>query len=96
MSISTWIINKFAAPLVPILVQTYKVAIAIDGALADVLKVIVVGTPTYDNVKSVSDAVAGIKSAVAKAIVFLGGIIPTTATATSNLKDELDKLRKLL
>jgi hypothetical protein len=96
MSISSWIINKFAAPLVPVLVQTYKVAVAIEGALADVLKVVVVGTPTYDNVKSVSDAVAGIKTAVAKAIVFLGGIIPATTTANSNLKDELDKLRKLL
>ena len=99
MSCTNWVVTKFAGlvlPVLPVLIQSYKVTSALEGTLQDILKQLVPEGKAYADVKSVLDADTCIKSALAKAIVFLGGIIPVTQASTSNLKDEVDKLKKLL
>ena len=95
MSIQTWIIGKFAKPVLPILQQTYKVTVAVEDAIIEILKNLVVGSPAYVKADSVLDAVMVVKDAIFKIITFLGGSV-MASYAASNLQDEIDKLKKLL
>lgn len=97
MNIVTWIINKLAKPLLPILNQSHKVLSIIISTLQDVLiSGISINSPTYEKIKSVIDAINIIQAVISKIIVFLGETVPVEAQANANLKDEIEKLKILI
>jgi hypothetical protein len=97
-----WFISWLADPLVPILVQSYRVLLATESTLNDVLKTasdlgVSADTPIFNSIKTVITAVIAVKVAVSKTVEFLGGVIPPEVqTSTLNLEKELEKLKKIL
>lgn len=98
-----WLIGWLAEPLNPILQQAFKVLLAIENSLNDVLKTVTdlgvpTDTPIFNTIKTIITAVIAVKLAFQKAIEFLGGEVNTiqTETSTLNLEKELDQLKKLL
>lgn len=100
----TWLRNKLAAPLLPILIQTHKVSLLIEVTLATILKMVVDGgvaidTPIYNNIAKVLTAVQTINEALNKTIEFLGGTPITAQSLASQPQDldaELEKLKNLI
>lgn len=97
-----WLIGLLASPLLPILVQTYKVLLAVENTLNDILKAVTdlgipVDTPIFDSVKTVITAVIAVKIAIVNTIEFLGGSISIESQIEAmNLKEEIEKLKKTL
>ncbi len=98
----TWLIGWLAGPLLPILLQSYKVLLATETTLNDVLKTVTdlgipTDTPIFNSIKTVITAVIAVKVAVQKTIEFLGGTIPPEVqTSSLSLEKELEKLKKIL
>lgn len=97
----SWIRNKLAEPVLPILVQLFKVSLAVESTLGSVLKIITengvtVGSPIYNKVERVLIAIMTFKEAISKIIQFLGGSLPVTSSSSVDLDEELKKLKSLL
>lgn len=97
----TWLKNKLAAPLLPVLEQTYNVVIAIEPAINDIIsKAAELGisndSPILATLNTIKNAVSTIKDVVVKTIEFFGGEIPVAAQGTLSLENEIEKLKKLI
>jgi len=97
-----WLINKLSGPVLPVLLQAYKVLAAVENSLNDILKVVTdlgvpTETPIFNTIKTVITAVIAIKVAVQTVIEFLGGQIPVQAQVSAlNLEKEIEELKKML
>ena len=93
-----WIDSK----LMPILLQVHKVLAVADSSVQYVLEVlgqlgVSTDKPVWDAVRTISNALNVAKTAVEKAIDFLGGTIPSVSSlAGANLNDEVEKLKQML
>ena len=98
----TWLSNLLAKPLLPILEQSYVVVSAIKPAIDDIIEKgvelgIAEGSSIHTTLTTIKDAVDAVNGAIVKTIEFLGGTIPEAASVGSaSLKDEIDKLKKLV
>lgn len=96
-----WIISKFAGPVLPILTQVYKVIVAIESNLKEIIKVVTdfgipTNTPIFTTIQTVIAAADAIKNAVEKVIAFLGGTLAASAKLSTDLNKEIEELKKLL
>jgi len=97
-----WLVSKLAGPVLPILLQVYRVLAAVENSLNDILKIVTdlgvpTETPIFNTIKTVITAVIAIKVAVQTAIEFLGGVVPVQAqTAALDLDKEIEELKKML
>lgn len=94
-----WLVVKIAKPILPVLLQTYKVVVLVDNAIIIILAKAdaELGTPIYKNIEMVSSAVMATKTALAKVILFMGGEVPlATSLIDSCLEKEIKKLKRLL
>lgn len=92
-----WLINKVAAPVLPILGQAYVVVSIVDFVLKEILsKMHETDSKLYNNIKSIESAASAVKAALVKIIVALGGVLPLVAQSEMDLTCEVQKLRKML
>lgn len=96
----TWLRNKIAGPLLPILDQTYKVVSGIVSSIGDVKKTAIeLGltpeSPIISTMDTVHGAALAVKAVLQRVIEFLGGTLPVT-TSSADLNVEVDRLKKML
>ena len=98
----TWLTNLLAKPLLPILEQSYAVVSAIKPAIDDIIAKgvelgIAEGSSIHTTLITIQEAISAVSDAITKTIEFLGGTIPEAAqVGSASLKDEIDKLKKLV
>lgn len=97
----SWIISKFAKPVLPILLQVYKVL----GILTNTLEAIrvalpslgiVAGTPVFHKIAIATTALSTVYAAITKVITYLGGELPVLTSSENDIEEEVRKLKKLL
>lgn len=99
----TWILNKLARPLLPVLRQSHRVVVLLEIRLNDLKDALTkIGLPNDTTVfKTVADilgAVITVKAVIERIIVYLGGELPIEASSLEgmNLASEVEKLKRLL
>jgi hypothetical protein len=93
-----WVDKK----IMPVLLQVHKVLAVAETSVQYVLEVlgqlgVSTDKPVWDSVRTISNALSTAKTAIEKAIDFLGGTIPSVSSlAGADLNEEVAKLKRML
>lgn len=91
-----WIFKKLTKPLIPLLQQGYKVSTLVESGIREALTKLTPGTSTYEKLSTIYTAVILVSIVLKKTLIFLGGEVPTVNTASTNLYEEIEKLKKMI
>ena len=96
----TWLTKFLTKNIHPILEQAYRVIAAVpisfDGVLQQLTDFgITSDSPAYKTLVIIKDVIVVLQDAIGKILTALGGQIPA-ATASTDLEEELKKLKNLL